>query len=334
MRRLMQWFCALALALACFAVTDASAARPTQKQREAAREHANNGRDLFKNSKYEEAIDEFRAAEDIIHAPPHLLYVARSLQKLGRLLEARKEYTKIIEEKLLPTAPKAFYKAQQVSRAERDELDQQIPKITVAIQGPALEDVTVAIDGVPVDAAVLAEPLPLDPGEHKVEAEAPGYDSDRETFELQAGEGTVAVELLLVQTGGTPIEPDGDEDEEPVDVPIPPIIVMGAGVAVLAVGGITGGLALGKADELKEACPTNPCPTENETLADDANLLATVSTVSFIVGGLATAAGAGWLIWELTADDGDDGADEGHDALGLRVRPYIGPGYAGLVGVF
>jgi hypothetical protein len=177
--------------------------------------------------------------------------------------------------------------------------------------------------------------LPLDPGEHQVAAEAEGYEPESKSFELAAGEGTVEIQLVLAKTTSTgPTDPeDGEEGEGPeFGITYPPFILMGAGVLVLGVGGITGGLALGKAGELKDACPQNPCPTENESLADDANMLATVSTVSFIVGGAAAAAGVGWLIWDLTTSGSND--EEGPDTAGWRIRPYFGPTAAGLHGQF
>lgn len=322
---------ALAVSLACLTVVTDGYARPTQSQRAAARKHANSGRELFKEEKYAQAIEEFRAAEDLVHAPPHLLYVARALAKLGKLIEARETYQRIADERLATGAPPAFEKAQEAARTERNALDARIPKITVAIEGPDTSATTVTIDGVPVDAATVGEPLPLDPGEHHVAAEADGFVAERKSFELTEGEGTVEIQLVLGRaTGTTPDDPGGEEGGGG-EISYPPFILMGAGVLVMGIGGITGGLALGKAGELKDACPQNPCPTENESLADDANTMATVSTVSFIVGGLATAAGVGWLIWDLTAAPADE---EEADALGLRIRPYMGPGAVGLHGRF
>src|SRR5579883_2443273 len=55
--------------------------------------------------------DEERAAaraEALVHAPTHLLYIARTEAKLGQLVEASETYARIQHEALAPDAPKAF----------------------------------------------------------------------------------------------------------------------------------------------------------------------------------------------------------------------------------
>ena len=97
--------------------------------------------------------------------------------------------------------------------------------------------------------------------------------------------------------------PVGGEGEPPSIVP--PLVVMGVGVAGLGVGVITGILTLNDAAELKDRCPQNPCPPENESLSDSVNTLGTVSTVGFIVGGAAVAAGALWLLLQPSGEQSD-----------------------------
>ena len=103
---------------------------------------------------------------------------------------------------------------------------------------------------------------------------------------------------------------------------------MSVGAVGLIVGAATGAAALSKADELKAACAgQEPCPTENEPLADDADTLATVSTVSFIAGGVLLAGGTAWLLFELLSGDGGE-------PNGAHASPVIGPGFAGVKGAF
>ena len=72
--------------------------------------------------------------------------------------------------------------------------------------------------------------------------------------------------------------------------------MLGLGVAGLGAGAVTGVLALGASDDVQADCPQSRCPagvTEAD-VADDrsrAGTFADVSTVSFIAGGVVTAAG-------------------------------------------
>jgi len=322
MMRSVRWILifAAALAFGSLLVVDAAAA-PTRQQRTAARRHADKGLKAFKAKDYQASIDAFEAAEKLIHAPPHWLYIARSYRNLGKLLKARTVYRDLVGEKLAARAPKVFRKALSTAGKELGELERSIPIIAVEISGPDIAATRVRLNGEPME-DVTAE---VDPGDYKIEAQADGYGSESETVTLEAGSGTTTISLTLA--ADIPVEPE-EQDEA---IPIGPIVVAGVGVAALVVGGVLGGLALGKADDLKEACPSNPCATTNEKLADDANLFATVSTTMLVVGGVAVAAGGGWLIYHYVEGDG---ASDNNEIDAVTVRPLLGPGFAGIEGSF
>ena len=63
----------------------------------------------------------------------------------------------------------------------------------------------------------------------------------------------------------------------------------------------------------------------------DANLFATVSTTMLVVGGVAVAAGGGWLIYHYVEGDG---ASDNNEIDAVTVRPLVGPGFAGIEGSF
>jgi hypothetical protein len=62
------------------------------------------------------------------------------------------------------------------------------------------------------------------------------------------------------------------------------------------VGAVTGLLALSKANDVKSRCDAGHCPAEDESKANSAKTLATVSTIGFVVGGVGVGAGAFLLI--------------------------------------
>jgi hypothetical protein len=101
------------------------------------------------------------------------------------------------------------------------------------------------------------------------------------------------------------------------------VVVAGVGLAGIIVGSVFGIEAQSKNSEaLKpENCRTSTlCSPNGLSLTNDAKNSATISTVAFIAGGAAVAAGA--VIW-LTAP-------RAPASTGLRAVPVVGLGYGGL----
>src|SRR5688572_16337830 len=88
-------------------------------ERAAAREAAGAGLAAYEAGEYQRAIDSMSRAEQLVHALPHLLYLARAQSKLGRLVAARETYLKIARERLAENAPPAFIEAQAAALEER-----------------------------------------------------------------------------------------------------------------------------------------------------------------------------------------------------------------------
>src|SRR3954451_11899470 len=82
------------------------------EDRAGARAAATEGAKAMEEGRYEQAIDLFTRAESLVHAPPHLVYMARSYVKLGKLVRASETYLKVTRETLPSNAPKAFTDAQ------------------------------------------------------------------------------------------------------------------------------------------------------------------------------------------------------------------------------
>src|SRR5688572_13849493 len=93
---------ALTLAL-LFAALPAAA--QTEEEIAGARSAATPGVKAYDAGDYAQAVDLFQRAESLVHAPPHLLYMARGNEKLGHLVTARELYNKIIRETLPASAP-------------------------------------------------------------------------------------------------------------------------------------------------------------------------------------------------------------------------------------
>lgn len=278
--------------------------------RERARPIAHDAYLRFEAGDYPAAIDLFRQAEAIYHAPPHLLFIARSQVKLGRIMDAHKSYLAVTSEKLAAYAPDAFRQAQGEAQVELAELRKRIPVVKVIIRGVDAKRVRVSID------ATVVTPRPdgheLAPGAHTIVAEQlDGGERIVKRIALAEGARDDVVFELTPPRPARRIEP-APPAEETHSLLVPSLVCFGVSAAALAAGAATGIVSLRKVEAIKERCVDNHCPPADESEADEARALGHASTVLLVVGGAALAAGVTLLIVGWPDDD---------SAARLELRP-------------
>lgn len=324
---------------ACLAAAVLAVAVPTAGQgggaiaasdKAAAQTLFDEGRTLMEDEQYEAACAKFAESQRLDPAVGTQLNLARCYEKLGRTASAWIHY--------LEAASRAR-KAGQSSREElarklADELQPSLSKLTIEVPNP-LPGLEVRRDETLVKEPQWGSAVPVDPGEHRIVATAPGHRPWSQMIQLDPDGAE-----LVVTVGELEPAPD---DEPTVPVPTPDtgpdvqptdgttqrvlgIVIGSLGLAGIAVGTATGVLAMNKNDESLEHCPVDPnrCTAEGVDLRDEALTMGTVSTVGFAVGGAALVAG---VILLLTAPS--DGLDEGASeeaidedtAVRVRVLP-------------
>lgn len=282
-------------------VSSAALAQSSPADKDEARKQARAGQEAFAKGDFSEAIARFEAAEAIIHAPPHLLFIARAKRELGKLAAAYAVYQRLVKEDLGSNAPGPFVRAQKEGNTELEALEPRLGRLFIDVSGTS--GATIQLDGEPTAPGTVI----VDPGEHEVTASAEGYVTAVEKVMVNAGGSPTRISLKLVaverETG--PVEPPPPVEDDDFEImPILPWAVIGLGGAVLLIGAITGGVATAKVSDIRDQCPESPC---SPVLADDkesATTFATASTVSFIIGGIIAAGGVSWLLVNvLTTDD-------------------------------
>jgi hypothetical protein len=181
----------------------------TEEDRAAARALATQGIAAYNEGKPAIALDLFARAESLLHAPPHVLYMARAAAKLGQLVRARELYLKLGREELPITAPQAFRDAQNDARTEVKAIEPRLCSLVISVKlvvGLDAAQVKVEMDKKPISSAVLGVSIPTDPGTHRLVASAPGYQSKLVEVTLAEG-GRGSAELVLEATGAVPIAP-------------------------------------------------------------------------------------------------------------------------------
>jgi hypothetical protein len=213
---------ALSLSLSLLLPAGAAHAQASAEDKAAARALATQGADALKNNKFSEAVDLVTRAEAIVHAPTHLLMIARSYVGLGKLVAAQEAYLKLIREDLADTAPAAFKNAQQTGKEELAAIEPRIASLRITIEGPGMKKAsTIKLDDQPVSAALVGVFRPVDPGKHDVTAYPTGGSPVKVQVELKDGEKKDA--KLFIPEGppgsGVPVNPvdNPDAGKPPVD---------------------------------------------------------------------------------------------------------------------
>ncbi|MFZ5891968.1 MAG: hypothetical protein ACOY0T_13010 [Myxococcota bacterium] len=267
----------------CVAGSPRIAHAESDRDRAAARSAADAGADAYDQQRYADAVELFTRAEKLVHATPHLLFIARSLVKLGRLVEAHETYLKIQREKLPANAPSAFKRAQADAEKEIVEVAPRLAYATIRVEGAPSDAVQVFMDEIELPSAVVGIAAPVDPGVHVFRVQS-GTDKGQPVsvrFDEGARHGVV-LKITLTQkaapTGASDtIKPaDGSagadiQTDKGVDSPpsggssktllVSGIVVTGIGVVGAAVGGYFVASAIShrnRGDDLFGTCDPSP----------------------------------------------------------------------------
>jgi hypothetical protein len=320
-------------------------------ERAGARSAAEAGVQAYRDGKYQEALDLFKRAESLFHAPPHLLYIARAEEKLGHLVAAKEAYNKIVREPLAASAPPAFASARKDAETELAALGPRVPVMTVLVTGNGANGAVVTVDGTELPKALVGIPFPIDPGEHSFQAKAGNAASEVVTQTVaERSTGTVSLELVGdpgvaltpppaspapgAASAPPPPPPSAPEADRGVQASKLPAYVAfgvgGAGVIAGTVFLILRGSKQSDADALFDECTRRVCSSgERADFVDMDRAAARYGTLTWVGYGVGAAGiGAGVALLVL-----GQGADP-EKAEGSFVRPFLGVTQAGLYGRF
>jgi hypothetical protein len=328
--------CSLSLSHA-FAQDDSSA-----EETAAARTLALEGIKLADAGRCEEAIDRLARAERLHHAPVVLGRLGECQVARGRLVEGTETLRKVLREALPANPPEVLLKARERAQSVLDKAKGKIGAVNIIVRGPEESSrVTVTVDGEPMNVALLEVDRPTDPGEHLVEASAPGFLSA--SSHVTVGPGTrqnVVIELaadprapvaepsadssaagLPAQSEtGTPLAPQPmssdastlqsdaaqrNEADEPNHTAA--YVAWAVSGAAVITGSVLGVMALNRKSELEDECPANLCPASSRDSLDSARGIGTAATVSFVVAG--ATAGLGTILY-FTVGSPPDGPEQ------------------------
>jgi hypothetical protein len=322
---------ALALVLASSPARAQSApAEPSAQAKEQARHLLDVGDTKMAEKDYRAALEAYRAADKIMGVPTTGLPLGKVLMQLGKLVEAHDVLLRVSRFKPATDAD-AFIEAKKEAGELAELIAPRLASLTVKLDDPKIPELRVTLDGAPLETATLGLPFPVDPGNHQIRANAPGYFDAQASAELQEKESKT-IELTLKK----------DPKYKPPPPPAKPIVALpdptpkwralaytgfAVGGAGLIVASVTGGVALSKRSKLKEACPVY-CDKDSASTIDSLKTLSTVSTATWIVGGIGAATGIVGVALAIAQKPPQSPPQRG------RWTPLVAPGFIGMGGSF
>jgi hypothetical protein len=321
---------------------------PSAADRATARRLATEGQIALKKGDFDTAADRFERANDLLGAPTFLVRLARARVGQGRLVEAYETYRKVLRDGVPADAPEAFRRALAEAKVEVKAVEPRLAWVSVNVAGANPDVVEVRLNNAVIPRSALGAQRPVDPGTLQVRATAEGYRTAEAEVQLAEGEHLPAIELKMIalprQDAAFAVNNNGDplmtaDGGEPAFIAQSTLgyLTLGLGGVGLAVGGVTGLLAINAKQDLLDLCPDregNYCLVMDDAAGTkraqaqqnkrDMDLFADTTTIAFIAGGALAATG---LILLITAPD-DPPTQE------AKILPYVGLGTVGAVGRF
>ena len=290
----------LTVCLVC--VPPAADAQPTTSDRSVATVLFQEARDLLAKGRIDEACSRFERSQKLDPSVGTLLNVALCHEKQGRAATAWAEFNEAFAD-----ARKDGKKDQ--AAAAQEHMTALLPKltrviITVSPRASTPDGLVISLDGAPLKREAIGVGVPVDPGDHVVEARAPSRAAFRTTARA-VSPGVLRVEIpeLAPESGPAVIVPAASAapaaSERPSDAPPPgpqaaanpglstrTAVLGGVTLTTVIVGGVLGVLSIESRKNAVDGCPTR-AGCSGDALDENRRAVryADASTVAFVVAG-------------------------------------------------
>ena len=284
------------------------------------------GKKLMTDGNLKEACPKFAESDRLDAGIGVKLYLADCYEKSGKTASAWSTF-----KAAAAMAAQKNDNREKIARERAANLEKKLSKITINVTAEAasIAGIVVKQDGLEVTKPMWGVSVAVDPGEHTIEATAPGREAwvKKITVVEQKDEAVSVGELSVA--GKTPVvAPTTSASNKPAPVPVassvapavtakqppppppPPaqekpveasgssrgtigLVVAGVGLVGIGVGAYFGTQVLSKnSDAEKECNAQNQCSQKGLDLTEDAKSARTLSYVSFGLGGAALVVGS------------------------------------------
>ena len=288
--------------LAYVSISIAALAEPTSADKSLATQLFKEGRTLVDQGKFAEGCRKLEESQRLDPGGGTLLNLALCHEKEGRTATAWTEFTEALGIARKDDRPQRAEMAQQHIEALEPTLSRLIVQVP---PGSDLPDLEIKRDGTGIRRAAWGTAMPIDPGEHLLEAFALGKIPWKQTVTVggKAETKTIAVPPLdNAPVVATPVAPAtaGSTPVHLVEVrrPINPAAWVAFGIGAVGVGAGTyfGLRAMSDQKTADEKCPRDQCNSEGSSANANAIKWANLATVGFGVGVLGVGLGTYLLL--------------------------------------
>jgi hypothetical protein len=268
---------------------------------------------LMKQNAFSDACPKLEESERIDPAVGTLLYLGECYERFGKTASAWATFREAAS--LASNSNQADRARVAGSRAQ--DIEPKLSRLSVELAPDVarIAGVVVKRSGQRLEPSLYGTPLPVDPGEYRIEVSAPGYETWSTPIKVESGGASASVRVPALVKGSEPVATPaaagplatgpGGSKTAPVR-PVPPpdtslttqqtlgVVVGGVGLIGVGLGSYFGIRAISKNSEAEEQCP-NPglCNTDHGlTLTDQAKKNASASNIAFAAGGVLVATGA------------------------------------------
>jgi hypothetical protein len=291
---------------------------------------------LMKQNSFSEACPKLEESERIDPAVGTLLYLGECYERVGKTASA---WATFREAASLANHSNQADRA-RVAGGRAQDLEAKLSRLSIELAPDVarIPGVVVKRSGQRLEPSLYGTPLPVDPGEYRIEVSAPGYETWTTPIKVEAGGATASVRVPGLVKGAevpanpTPMaQPSANDNTKSSPAPsLPPakhglttgqtlgLVVGGVGVVGLGLGSYFGVRAISKNSDAEEQCTgDNRCSQQGLDLTDKARKEATAANIAFAVGGALVAIGGVVLLSTGPSDE---------DRVALV--PLLGPGTA------
>ena len=268
------------------------------------------GRTLMKEGRFREACTLLEESFALVRGAGVQYNLARCLVELGRVASAHRHFVEVAEVSRRAGQPARARVAEERARA----LEPRLAWLRLEVSSPP-PGLTVQDGATPLPRDAWAQERAIDPGAHRIRADAPGRRSWEQTVTVAESQHVVVRVPLLRRLDAPNPQPQPVEPQPPTTPPPPeppskdplPLLVSGGiigglGVIALGVSGGLAGLAVAKDDEADGYCDDTGCDPQGLELVSTAQTYGNAATIMLVSGAILAAGGLALLITGLVSE--------------------------------
>lgn len=271
------------------------------------------GVQLMKQNSFPQACPKLEESNRIDPAVGTLLYLGECYERIGKTASA---WATFREAASLAGNSNQTDRA-RVAAGRAQELEPKLSRLSVELvpEVASIPGVVVKRGSQRLEPSLIGTPLPVDPGEYRIEVSAPGYETWSTPIAVAAGGASASVRVpALVKgteappaTGPTQAAADGPQDPATTQASASDaqskgmtlqqklgLVSGGLGLVGVGIGTYFGVRAISRNNDAEEHCPNgNLCNDQDGVdLTEQAQEDAVAANIAFVAGGVLLATGA------------------------------------------